>query len=51
MEPIIDATEGRKAAHRKEEMKSTMSDDLCRTREHGTDRPQIVDWTRLCGGL
>jgi hypothetical protein len=31
-------------------MEDAISRNRC-WREHGTDRPEIVDWTRLCRGL
>ena len=34
-----------KAAHLKEEMKNAIIDNLSYAHEHGTDRPEIVNWT------
>ncbi len=34
-----------KAAHLKEEMKNAIIDNLHYAHEHGTDRPEIIDWT------
>jgi xylulose-5-phosphate/fructose-6-phosphate phosphoketolase len=34
-----------KAAHLKEEMKNAIIDNLRYAHEHGTDRPEIADWT------
>jgi xylulose-5-phosphate/fructose-6-phosphate phosphoketolase len=34
-----------KAAHLKEEMKNAIIDNLNYAHEHGTDRPEIVEWT------
>jgi xylulose-5-phosphate/fructose-6-phosphate phosphoketolase len=34
-----------KAAHLKEEMKNAIIDNLRYAHEHGTDRPEIMDWT------
>ena len=34
-----------KAAHLKEEMKNAIIDNLRYSHEHGTDRPEVADWT------
>ena len=34
-----------KGAHLKEEMKNAIIDNLRYAHEHGTDRPEIVNWT------
>jgi xylulose-5-phosphate/fructose-6-phosphate phosphoketolase len=34
-----------KAAHLKEEMRNAIIDNLAYAHEHGTDRPEIVNWT------
>ena len=36
---------GTKAAHLKEEMKKAIADNLNYAHEHGTDRPEIVNWS------
>jgi len=36
---------GTKAAHLKEEMKKAIADNLDYAHEHGTDRPEIVNWS------